>query len=151
MPVVQGHNIRQVDDCLDAFIKLGVKQIGFGSFGTSGKNAEINVATNNAVEMARYVIQVAHTHDMKVHIFGLGTPALVAMIKGIEADSFDSSSWLKAAGFGQVFLPFMRAYNISHNSTVSELQKGITFEQFQEWIELTGHQCMLCDSAQLQG
>ena len=146
MPVVQGHNLRQVDACLNAFINLGVKQIGFGSFGTSGKNAEINIATNSAVELARYVIQVAHNHGMKVHIFGLGTPALVAMLKGIGADSFDSSSWLKAAGFGQVFLPFMRAYNISHNSTVSELQKGITFEQFEEWIELTGHKCKLCDS-----
>ncbi len=146
MPVVQGHNLQQIDDCLNAFIKLGVKHIGFGSFGTSGKNAEINVATNSAVELARYVISIAHMHNMKVHIFGLGTPALVAMLKGIGADSFDSSTWLKAAGFGQVFLPFMRAYNISHNSTVSELQKGITFEQFQEWIDLTGHRCKLCDS-----
>lgn len=146
MPVVQGHTIRQIDDCLNAFINLGVKQIGFGSFGTSGKNAEINLATNSAVQLARYVISVAHAHNMKVHIFGLGTPALVAMLKGIGADSFDSSTWLKAAGFGQVFLPFMRSYNISHNSTASELQKGITFEQFQEWITLTGHRCNLCDS-----
>lgn len=146
MPVVQGHNLRQVDACLKAYIELGVRQIGFGSFGTSGKNSEINVATTSAIELAKYTIQVAHAHGIKVHIFGLGTPALVAMLKGIQADSFDSSTWLKAAGFGQVFLPFMRAYNISHNSLVSELQQGITFQQFQEWISLTGHHCNLCDS-----
>jgi len=145
MPVVQGHNIGQVDACLNGFIKLGVKYLGFGSFGTSGKNAEINIATSRSVELAKYVIEVAHAHDIKVHIFGLGTPALVAMLKGIGADSFDSSSWLKAAGFGQVFLPFMRAYNISHNSTVSELQKGITFEQFREWAQLTHHTCRFCE------
>lgn len=144
MPVVQGHSYKQVEDCLQAYIDLGVKQIGFGSFGTQGKNSEINVATRSAVEIAAHVINVAHAHDMKVHLFGLGTPALVAMIKGIGADSFDSATWLKSAGFGQIFLPFMRAYNISYGISVSELQKGITFEQFSEWRDLTGHQCELC-------
>jgi queuine/archaeosine tRNA-ribosyltransferase len=146
MPVVQGHTYKQVDECLRAYIRLGVKRIGFGSFGTQGQNSEINVATKSAVEIARYVIEVAHENGMKVHLFGLGTPSLVAMIKGIKADSFDSATWLKSAGFGQVFLPFMRAYNISYGISVSELQKGITFEQFNEWRSLTGHRCQLCEN-----
>ena len=146
MPVVQGHTLQQIDQCLEAYLSLGVKRIGFGSFGTAGQKSEINVATTSAVDLARYVIRVAHQHGMKVHLFGIGAPALVAMLKGIGADSFDSSSWLKAAGFGQIFLPFMRAYNISHNSLKSELQKGITFDQFQEWRALTGHHCELCRS-----
>lgn len=146
MPVVQGHSYKQVDECLRAYIRLGVKRIGFGSFGTQGKNSEINIATKSAIEIARYVITVAHENGMQVHLFGLGTPSLVAMIKGIKADSFDSATWLKSAGFGQVFLPFMRAYNISYGISVSELQKGITFEQFNEWKRLTGHRCQLCDN-----
>ena len=146
MPVVQGRTLRQVENCLEAYLSLGVRRIGFGSFGTAGQNSEINVATDSAVELAKHVIEISHTHGIKVHIFGIGAPALVAMLKGIKADSFDSSSWLKAAGFGQIFLPFMRAYNISHNSTVSELQRGITFSQFAEWRELTQHQCKLCES-----
>ena len=89
MPVVQGHNYRQVDACLETYIKLGVNWIGFGSFGTLGAKSEINVATQNAVELAEYVIRVAHEHNIKVHTLGLGVPALVAMLKGIEADSFD--------------------------------------------------------------
>lgn len=146
MPVVQGHTYQQVDSCLEAYIRLGVSWIGFGSFGTVGAKSEVNVATQGAVELARYVIQVAHSHNIKVHTFGLGVPALVAMLKGIEADSFDSASWLKSAGFGQVFLPFMRAYNISYKYTVSELQRGITFEQFEDWRVLTGHRCNFCRS-----
>lgn len=146
MPVVQGHNYAQVDACLDAYIRLGVSHIGFGSFGTVGASSEVNIATNSAVELAKYVAEVAHQHGMKMHAFGLGVPALIAMLKGIGVDSFDSSSWLKAAGFGQVFLPFMRAYNISHRTAVSEIQRGITFEQFNEWRVLTGHQCPYCDS-----
>ena len=145
MPVVQGHTYQQMNDCLEAYIRLGVGWIGFGSFGTQGANSEVNVATQNAIDLARYVIKVAHDHNIKVHLFGLGVPALVAMLKGVQANSFDSSSWLKAAGFGQVFLLFMRAYNISHNTTVSELQQGFGFEQFMRWRELTHHRCALCD------
>src|SRR5690606_27529684 len=80
MPVVQGHNYQQIDACLEAYIRLGVNWIGFGSFGTMGQKSEVNVVTQNALELARYVIQVAHTHNIKVHLFGLGAPPLVAMI-----------------------------------------------------------------------
>ncbi len=146
MPVIQGHTYKQIDACLEAYIRLGVKRIGFGSFGTSGKNSEVNIATNDAVTLAAYVIDIAHSHAMKVHLFGLGVPALVAMIKGIGADSFDSSSWLKSAGFGQIFLPFMRSYSISHNYTTSEFQKGLTIPQFEDLRNLTGHSCELCNS-----
>lgn len=146
MPVVQGHTYAQVDACLAAYIRLGVKQIGFGSFSTVGATSEVNVATKSAVELARYVTKVAQAEGIAVHAFGLGVPALVAMLKGIGVNSFDSASWLKAAGFGQVFLPFMRAYNISYRAAQSDIQKGITFEQFEQWRELTGHRCPYCAS-----
>ena len=146
MPVVQGHTLQQIESCLEAYLALGVKNIGFGSFGTSGQNSEINVATASAVDLARHIVQVAHENSIKVHLFGIGRPALLAMVKGIGADSFDSSSWLKAAGFGQVFLPFMRGYNITYNTHISQLEQSITFEQFQEWVAITNHKCKLCGS-----
>ena len=144
MPVVQGHTLDQIDHCLRIYLSLGVQHIGFGSFGTVGKNSEVNVATNNAVDLARYVVEIARKNDIKVHFFGLGAPALAAMIYAAGAKSFDSSSWIKAAGFGQVYLPFTRGYNISHRNGRSELQQGITVEQFQELRALTGHQCPFC-------
>jgi len=146
MPVVQGHTLDQIDHCLRTYLSLGVQHIGFGSFGTVGKNSEVNVATNSAVDLARYVVEIACKNDIKVHFFGLGAPALVAMIYAASAYSFDSSSWIKAAGFGQVYLPFTRGYNISHRNGHSELQQGITVEQFQELRSLTGHQCPFCDT-----
>lgn len=146
MPVVQGHTQSQIDRCLSTYIKLGVKQIGFGSFGTSGKNNEINVTTTGSVEMAEYVVDVAHSFGIKVHIFGVGRPALICMIGGIKADSFDSSSWLKAAGFGQVFLPFMRGYNVTYNANTSRIEVGISIDKFKEWVDITRHECDLCRS-----
>jgi len=146
MGVVQGHNFSQVDLCLETYLELGLKQIGFGSFGTIGKNSQVNIATDSAINLARYVAGIAKARHIQVHFFGLGAPALVAMIFGAGAASFDSSSWLKAAGFGQIFLPFTRAYNISHRNGRTELQKGITIDDFKMLRKRTQHSCPFCDS-----
>ena len=146
LAVVQGHTYEQVDLCLKTYLNLGVRRIGFGSFGTIGKNSGVNIATANAVDLARYVASIAHRSGVKVHFFGLGAPALVAMIYGAGADSFDSSAWIKSAGFGQVYLPFTRGYNISHRNGNSELQQGIQFEEFEILKARTGHSCPFCIS-----
>jgi len=145
MPVVQGHTYKHIDKCLQAYLRLGVSYIGFGSFGTSGANSQVNLVTSTALDLAKYVIDIAHNHGVKVHLFGLGVPALVAMLKGIGADSFDSSAWMKSAGFGQIYLPFMRAYNISHRNAGSEMQLGLSIEDFLRLKTLTGHSCVFCD------
>jgi queuine/archaeosine tRNA-ribosyltransferase len=151
MPVVQGHTLEQVDYCLTMHLSLGVKQVGFGSFGTSGQNKESNIATSSSIVLARHVVNAAKIQNVKVHFFGLGAPALVAMIYGNGAYSFDSSSWIKTAGFGQVFLPFMRSYNISHRNKGAEMQKAITVSQFRELCNITQHSCPFCqDIEQLQ-
>lgn len=144
MPVVHGRTQAQVEYCLEHYLALGVKWIGFGSFGTSGKNNETNIATQSAVENARLVIEIAAKYGVKVHLFGLGAPALVGLLFSLGAAAFDSASWFKAAGFGQVHLPLMRGYNITYNNGVSELQKGITWEDFTRFKQLTGHECLYC-------
>ncbi len=146
LAVVQGHTQEQVDLCLKTYLQLGIPHIGFGSFGTIGKNSGINIATNNAVDLAKYVVDIAHKNGIRVHFFGLGAPALVAMIYGAGADSFDSSAWIKSAGFGQVYLPFMRGYNITHRNGNSELQQGIRLEEFETLKMLTEHSCPFCTS-----
>lgn len=146
MPVVQGHTLEQVDYCLKHYLPLGIRYLGFGSFGTVGENSQVNIATDSAVDLAKYVINIAQQNQIQVHLFGLGAPALVAMIKGVGASSFDSSSWIKSAGFGQIHLPFTRGYNISHRNGRSELQKGITIQEFEELRTRTQHECPYCRS-----
>ena len=144
IPVVHGHTRSQVEYCLEHYLKLGVKWVGFGSFGTFGKNNETNVATQSAVENARLIVKIAAKHGVKVHLFGLGAPALVGMLHSIGAASFDSASWFKAAGFGQVHLPLMRSYNITYNNSLSEIQKGITWDDFTRLKQVTKHDCIYC-------
>lgn len=145
MPVVQGYTYKQVEACLKAYLSLGVKQIGFGSFGTQGQKNQVNIITQNSLKLAKHVIDVAHSHGVKVHLFGLGAPPYVAMLKGIGADSFDSGSWQVAAGHGMVSLPFMRYYNITHRNGRSEFQRGILPEEYERLKAITGHNCGLCD------
>jgi queuine/archaeosine tRNA-ribosyltransferase len=148
MPVVHGHTRAQVEYCLEQYLKLGVKWVGFGSFGTSGKNNEANMATTSAVENARLVAQIAAQYGVKTHLFGIGAPALVGMIYSTGAAAFDSASWFKAAGFGQVHLPLMRSYNITYNNGLSELQQGITWEDFTRFKRITDHSCLYCQDYQ---
>src|SRR6266566_3901628 len=144
MPVVHGRTRKQVEYCLEHYLTLGIEWVGFGSFGTFGKNNETNVATQSAVENARLVVDIAKRYGLKVHLFGLGAPALVGMLYSIGADSFDSASWFKSAGFGQVHMPLGRGYNITYNNSCSTIQKGITWEDFTRLEEITGHTCLYC-------
>lgn len=144
MPVVHGHSIEQANYCLKEYLAMGARQVGFGSFGTAGKNEGVNIAHASSVEVARWVVGAAGSYGVPVHFFGLGVPALVAMIAGLGARTFDSSAWLKAAGFGQVTLPFSRAYNITYRNGRSRLQQGIPWEDFVAMKKRAGHDCPYC-------
>ncbi len=115
---------------------------------TFGKSNERNIGTQSAVENARLVVDIAKRYDLKVHLFGLGAPPLVGMLYSIGADSFDSASWFKSAGFGQIHMPFGRGYNITYNNSCSTIQKGITWEDFTRLKEITGHTCLYCTDYQ---
>ena len=144
MPVVHGRTRMHVEYCLEHYLSLGVEWVGFGSFGTFGKNNETNIATQSAVDNARLVVNIAQRYGLKVHLFGLGAPALVGMLHSIGANSFDSASWFKSAGFGQIHMPFSRGYNITYNNSRSTIQKGITWEEMTRLKDITGHTCLYC-------
>jgi hypothetical protein len=56
--------------------------------------------------------------------------------------SFDSMAWLRSAGYGKAFLPFVRAYNVSHRSTHNSALSENEFEQIKM---KTGHRCPFCE------
>src|SRR5581483_2834546 len=72
MPVVHGHTIEQVDYALSKYVDLGARRIGFGSFGTFGKDDGVNIAHASSVAIARWVIAAAARHGIAAHLFGLG-------------------------------------------------------------------------------
>lgn len=144
VPVVHGHTRSQIEYCIEHYLRLGVQALGFGSFGTGGKGQEVNIASANSVANARAVVDIARGFGLRVHLFGLGAPSLVPLLNQIAAESFDSSSWIKAAGFGQVHLPFTRGYNVTYRNGHSKVQKGISWNDFAMLKRLSQHECYYC-------
>lgn len=139
LPVVQGYTLAQIDRCLDAYFALGVSKIGFGSFNTKGSKSTMNVVDEQAIRRITHVINAAHAEGVKVHLFGIGSPPYTAMLKGVGADTFDTSSWMLSAGLGRVTLPFIRNYHISLRRPPS-----ITQPAFERLKKITTHECPAC-------
>lgn len=144
IPVVQGHTREQIKHCIDNYADLGVSYIGFGSFGTSGDNNSINMVTRQSIAMIEFLRKQAHQHNMKIHLFGIGTPEVLALFKELEIDSFDSSCWSRTAGYGNVYLPFLGRRNISQRMAREIGGDAYTEAEFNELKHATGHDCPFC-------
>jgi len=143
MPVIHGHTFAQVNLCLETYREIGVTYVGFGSFGTSGTTNSINVADRRSAEVLSHIIEQLRSENIRLHTFGVSTPPVIYAFDRLGVYSFDSMAWLRSAGYGKVFLPFTRAYNVSHRSTRNS---ALTQEEFEELRLRTGHHCPFCES-----
>lgn len=142
LPVVQGHTQAQVMACVEAYSTFANGRIGFGSFGTSGSTNGVNTVTNQSVVALRSLVELAATHGLDVHLFGVSTPPILYLFHQLGIASFDSMAWMKAAGYGNVFLPLMRGYM----ATYRVIDRTHTFQtEFEQLKNLTGHRCAFCE------
>ena len=157
--VLQGHTPEQLKHCFDAFIENGLQRIGFGSFDTTGVNAEINLLTaqtKSRLDFVKNMIQRKFLDEKivsppELHLFGVSSPNIIDQFRNYLATSFDSSGWQRTAGFGNVYLPFIGRRNVSHRSTALMLDKGMNAKEFYAQCERTKHSCPFCqDFSRLQ-
>jgi ribosomal protein S18 acetylase RimI-like enzyme len=152
MGVLQGHTPEHLKHCFDAFLNVGVGKIGFGSFDTTGVNAEINLLTDNAARRLSYVrdlivknyVQGNIDSIPELHLFGVSSPNIIEQFSGYLATSFDSSGWQRTAGYGNVYLPFQGRRNVTHGGSSLLSGAGWTAAEFYTQCELTGHSCVFC-------
>lgn len=145
VPVVQGHTRQQIVDCLDAYTELNrIEKVGFGSFSTGGVNGGVNQLTENNIELLQFVVHEAHKHDLDVHAFGIGGPTSVPILQWCGVDTFDSTGWVRSAGYGNVFFPFKSRVNITHLRNRSG--ESVFASDFAEIKRQTGHDCPYCAS-----
>ena len=143
IPVIQGHKERQLLFCVENYVSIGARYIGFGSFDTCGPNQSINRITFHSMKLLNTITELAQHYGFGLHLFGIGSPPAHYLFNQMEVRSFDSVTWLKAAGYGHVFLPFMRGYRIAYRTTGrSYLDK----DDFLFWRALTEHSCPFCES-----
>lgn len=157
--VLQGHTPEHLKHCFDAFIDNGLQRIGFGSFDTTGVNAEINLLTaqtKSRLDFVKNMIQHKFLDGKivsppELHLFGVSSPNIIDQFRNYLATSFDSSGWQRTAGFGNVYLPFIGRRNVSHRSTALMLDKGMSAKEFYAQCERTEHSCPFCqDFSRLQ-
>jgi hypothetical protein len=142
LPVIQGHTFKQIEFCLESFLQLeGIQRIGFGSFPTNGKNSSVNTLSTNALNFLSHIVDILDTRNIGLHAFGVGTPPVIFLLHQAGVKSFDSVGWMKTAGFGKIYMPFVRAYNITYRDRTA---RGLTKQQFFELKKLTNHECFFC-------
>jgi len=146
MPVIQGHTFEQVNRCILAYREMGVRYIGFGSFGTSGSNSSINVADRRSAQNVIHIASELARGGINLHTFGVSTPPLIYAFKKLGIYSFDSLAWQRSAGYGKAYMPFTRAYNVSHRSTKNSALSQVEFEQIKQ---RTKHTCPFCEDFRL--
>jgi Queuine tRNA-ribosyltransferase len=147
MPVVQGHTRKQIQMCVEAYLELGVEKVAFGSFGTSGASSDINILTSQSIELLTFLLDLSAKFGFHVHALGVGSPTLLHTLYQIGVYSFDSSCWLRTAGFGNVFMPFVKRRNITGGRLRERAgHKPLTSSEFQELQQETGHTCFFCTS-----
>ena len=142
LTVIQGRTEEQIDYCLETYLPLGIKKLGFGSFATNGKQSSTNVMSSESLRILKYVTDISFSRGVSVHAFGVGTPPVIYLLDSVGVSSFDSIGWMKTAGFGKVYLPFIRAYNITYRDRSA---RGMPQKTFEKLKELTGHKCPFCD------
>ena len=142
--VVHARTPSQVRNAVNQYSKLGITYIGFGSFGTSGKDKSVNLLSYRAIALLKTLQAEALSRSMRFHIFGIGNPSCLIRLalSGIKPTSVDSSSWFKSGGFGAVFLPLYRQAHVSLRQA-----KGWRFtdaDRFRQICDLVGHSCPFC-------
>ena len=150
--VLQGHTPEHLRHCFDVYMNSDLQSVGFGSFDTTGVNAEINLLTTQTEHRLVFVRDLIQRSFLdgeigilpNLHLFGVSSPNIIRQFKGYLATSFDSSGWQRTAGFGNVYLPFMGRRNVSHKSTALTISKGLSAKEFYVECERTGHSCPFC-------
>lgn len=141
LPVIQGHTFEQASRCIAAYRSIDCSYIGFGSFGTSGSGNNINVADSRSASNLTHIVQELREGGVRLHTFGVSTPPVIYAFQKLGIHSFDSLAWQRSAGYGKVYMPFIRAYNVSHRSTRNA---ALTKTEFELIKERTGHTCPFC-------
>ena len=145
MPVVQGHTRKQIQACVEAYLELGAQVVGFGSFGTTGASSDINIVTSQSIELLTFLLDLGAKFGFRVHALGVGSPTLLHTLFQMGIYSFDSSCWLRTAGFGNVFMPFIKRRNITGGRLLERGgRRPLTSSEFQMLQQETDHTCFFC-------
>lgn len=145
VPVIQGSKYRHITDCIDTYTELDqIQTVGFGSFETFGKNNGVNIISERVAETLQYAVNLAHNNGLEIHAFGVGGPTAIPVLGKLGVDTFDCSSWLRAAGYGDIYFPFRTPRNVTHQTDRSGPK--VFDDNLERLKKETNHSCPFCES-----
>ena len=147
LPVVHGTTREQICRNALAARRVGSQTLGFGGFSTSGPNSGVNSCTQYSLRLLAQFTAVCADWKMGAHVFGIGGPSAVVVLHFARVKSFDSAGWIRTAAYGNVYLPYVGALNVTG---AAASRRFVTLREFNKLREATGHMCPFCrDSALL--
>ncbi len=143
MPVVHAKRPSHINYCLQNYEPLidDSHRIGFGSFATSGATNSINRINADILNLLSRL--TSKLNGSALHSFGISTPPAVFCLAKVGISSFDSNGWMRTAGYGKIFFPFIsgrmidcktRGYARIHSDELEPLKLH------------TRHRCPFCES-----
>jgi hypothetical protein len=146
LPVVHGTTYREIHRNALAARRVGSSYLGFGGFATSGPNAGVNSFTPYNLRLLVEFATLCKEWNLGLHVFGIGGPAAISVLQFVPVDSFDSAGWIRTAAYGNVYLPYIGAVNIT-GGTVS--RRFVTKREFVRLRKDTKHVCAFCIDQEL--
>jgi queuine/archaeosine tRNA-ribosyltransferase len=141
LPVVHGTTPEEVCWSALAARSVGSKSLGFGGFATSGPNSGVNSFTPGSLQLLiQFAVRCAEW-KLDNHVFGIGGPAAIVVLHYAGVTTFDSAGWIRTAAYGNVYLPFLGAVNIT-GGAVS--RRCVTRREFSKLCKTSGHACVFC-------
>src|SRR5579864_800162 len=141
LPVVHGTTSEEIGSSLEVAQFVGSQGLGFGGFATSGPNSGVNSFTPNTLRLLSVFSSFCEQKRLRTHIFGIGGPASIAVLNYAHVHTFDSAGWIRAAAYGNAYLPFVGALNVTGSSNSHRFVSRAEFSRLRKW---TGHKCLFC-------
>jgi queuine/archaeosine tRNA-ribosyltransferase len=142
LPVVHGTTPAEVRASARAARRVGTRSVGFGGFSTSGPNAGVNACSAKSLLLLAQFASLAAQWRLRSHAFGIGGPAAIAVLHFTPVTSFDSAGWIRTAAYGNVYLPYVGALNITG---AAASRRSVTRREFLGLRRATGHICPFCE------
>ncbi|SRR6266849_109385 len=141
LPVVHGTTTGEVHRSMLAARNVLSKSLGFGGFSTSGPNSGVNSCTAQSLRLLVDFVELCKKWNLDSHVFGIGGPAAIAVLRHVSVNSFDSAGWIRTAAYGNVYLPHIGALNITG---AAHSRRYVTAREFRHLRGATGHECEFC-------
>jgi hypothetical protein len=141
LPVVHGTTIDELCRSAVAARRVGSGSLGFGGFSTSGPNSGVNSCTSHSLRILAQFVALCRTWKLDSHVFGIGGPAAIAVLQYAPVTTFDSAGWIRTAAYGNAYLPYVGAVNITG---AAASRRYVTRREFNKLRKATAHICPFC-------